>query len=162
MRYEIVRRSILGESYAMKKKDEVIHTVKTSNFLPILNRTLGGMLVVPHRFVFDNGASVLYRRAGMATERFTYHTPKTRWLFKQPVAHSYQFMLTNGAQSYDVYPVLSQKIIEVWHEKIQLATIEKISDTGRAEYCATTLTDLDDGLLLAITIACDCLIHAPY
>lgn len=162
MTYEIVRQSILGETYTMKKADELIHTVKTGNFLPILNRTLGGILVVPHRFIFDEEKTVLYRRAGLATEHFTFHTPEKRWTFKQPVAHSYQFVATDDVTTYDIYPILSQKQIEVWHERTQLATIEKMSDDGRAQYLAEADETFDPTLLFALTIACDCLIHVPY
>lgn len=160
--YQVVRKSALGDTYTVKERGLVHYTVKTGSFLPILNRLLGGFLILPQTFHLAEGSATLTRKPGMAKERFVYRHNEERWHFKQVVAHSYQMLVTNQHVAYELYPILSMRQIELRQGGVVLAKIEKVADDGSATYEIENLAEFDEYFLTALVLAADSMIHVPY
>lgn len=159
--YQITSKSIFGSAYTLKDNGVVLLSAETSNFYPVLNRTLGGFVVFPHQFTFSDKKSILYRKSGLGKETFVLHTPEMRIIFSQEAAHSYHMTLT-GEFSGELYPILTMRKVELRQENILLGVIEKVSDSPEKVYLAEGLTHLKPELLLSLGIIVDCLITIPY
>lgn len=161
-KYEVLRKSLLGNAYTLKQEGKVLLTAKSGNFLPILNRSLGGLVSLPHVFTFSDSASALYRRAGLAKESFSLHAAGEVFQFQQKVPHSYQMTITSPNFFGEIYPLLTMRKLEIRQQQILLATIYKKTDIPEVLYEVETLTDLSEAFLLAAVMVVDNLIAIPY
>lgn len=161
-KYEVLRKSLLGNAYTLKKNGKVLLTANSGNFLPILNRSLGGFISLPHVFTFSDDTTALYRKAGLAKENFSLHIDKKIFQFRQKTVQSYQITITGADFSGEIYPLLTQRKFEIRQQQVLLAIIYKKSDLPEVLYEVETLMEVSEAFLLAAVMVMDNLIAIPY
>ncbi|WP_071130521.1 hypothetical protein [Enterococcus timonensis] len=162
MRYLIVRKTLLGHSYTLKKEGRVLLTAEGHHFLPILNRSLAGFIIFPHQFVFSDGKNILYQKAGVGKEKFVLKGDLGRILFWQEAIHSYHMTVNGGNFLGELLPQLTMRKMELFSGQVLVAVIEKVQDDPEVTFTVTTLTALEEPFILALAIVMDCLIHIAY